>query len=134
MIAQVTESRAISWMSEARRATPEHEEITLAVMELVAAWQEERLPLWGVTNQCTGWERWIALNHVRRGTDEFRALMALFDAICEQQDIEARAWQTKHGRFTAEDMAEHGGKVVRGVIHWPEYGSRERGYVYRDGQ
>jgi len=130
MIAQIA-SANIAWMTEARRATPENEEITLAVMELVEAWREERLPLWGVTNQCTGWERWIATNHVKRGTDEFAALMALLDAIKEQQDIEERAWQTKHGRFTAQDMAEHGGKVVRGVIHWPAWGT-ERGYGYRE--
>lgn len=131
MVAQITDV-GITWLTEARRITPENEEITLAVMELVEAWQAGSLPLWGVTNQCTGWERFIALNHIKAGTPEREALKALFDAICEQQDIEERAWQTKHGRFTAQDMADHGGKVVRGVIHWPEWGSHERGFHYRE--
>jgi len=133
MVAQIA-SAGIAWMSEARRATPEHEEITLAVMELVDAWTAKTLPLWGVTNQCTPQERWVATNHVKAGTPEREALKALFDAICAQQDIEERAWQTKHGRFTAQDMAEHGGKVVRGVIHWPAWGSHERGFHYREPQ
>jgi hypothetical protein len=118
-------------MSDARQISPENAEIAARVLEVAHAWGRGDLPLHAIEGQCSGRERFIALNHLAKGSEDKLALMRLLDALIAYVDS-GGAWQTKHGRFTRADLAEYGGMVVRGALVWPEFGSHGRGYHYRE--
>jgi hypothetical protein len=130
-VSAVLEAPGATWMSDARQTTPENAERTRWVLECAGGWEAGTLPLGEVLAQCTGWERFIALNHVGKGSPERELLMRLLDALIAYVDS-GGAWQTKHGRFTREDLAEYGGMMVRGQLVWPEFGSHGRGWHYRE--
>lgn len=118
-----------TWITDAREATPENAEITERVLELAQAWQAGDIPAAGVFSLCTGRERFIALNHLGKGSAEKLLLLELIEALCGYVD-DGKAWQTKHGRFTRDDLIEWGGMMVGGRIIWPESGSHAHGWRY----
>jgi hypothetical protein len=117
------------WMGRAGQSSRSNEEATEQVMELAAAWERGEIGLDSIRRQCSGYDRFIAMNHAR---DQVRDLVA---ALADEDDRRAGSVVTKHGAFTPQDLREHGGiaATVNGqrVVQWPTSG---RGGRWRYGE
>lgn len=118
-------------MQRAREATPENTETTEKVLELACAWDQGTIGLDSIRRQSSGAERFVATNHAR-GTERV-ALMRLLDALIADQDEREGSVMTKHGRFTQEDLREHGAWIHpdangRRVIQFKTLDDQERPY------
>jgi hypothetical protein len=100
-------------------------------MELAASWQRGEIGLDSVRRQCSGYDRFIAMNHAREQVRD------LIDALAEEDDQRETAVETKHGRFSQQDLREHGGIVAtingQRVLRWPTSGTPGH-WRYFEGQ
>lgn len=89
------------------------------------------MPLAQVRTLCTGYDRFVAINHAT--APDKALLMALQDALVADQDQHDGSVQTKHGRFTRGDLREYGGILLerngRQVLIWPSLSNDGR-WVY----
>jgi hypothetical protein len=131
MSAVLEQSIDIPWMSTAREASPENAEATATVLELASAWSLGGLPLAGVRTACTGYDRFVAVNHTV-GPDK-DLVLSLLDALIDTQNEREGSVMTHHGRFTQADLHEYGGLLLhrngRRVLVWPSL-SNEGRWVY----
>jgi hypothetical protein len=115
----------------AKESTPENAATTTHVLELACGWEAGTLPMPGVRTSCTGYDRFVAINHAT-GPDTV-LLMALLDALVADQDGRDGSVQTKHGRFTQGDIRQYGGLLLerngRPVLVWPSLNHEDR-WVY----
>jgi hypothetical protein len=111
-------------LQQAKQSTPENADITEDVLAIARGWQRGELPLSQVRVLCTGYDRFVALNHCGIGSDDRAVLMALLDAIVAELDRAERSEPTKHGTITTKDMGEAIGRISfdrqhRRVIQFP---------------
>jgi hypothetical protein len=116
------------WMGRAGQSSRTNEEATAQVMELAAAWERGELGLDSVRRQCSGYDRFIAMNHAR---DQVRALI---EALAAEDDARAGIVRTSFGGFTPQDLQEHGGIVSsvngRQRLVWPSSGTGRGSWRY----
>ena len=118
------------WMARAKQANRPNEETALHVMELATAWRLGELGLDSIRRQCSGWERFVAMNHAREQVRD------LIDALATEDDARCGSILTPHGTFTTQDLREQGGILTtingRKVLRWPVTGGHT-GYRYGAG-
>jgi hypothetical protein len=115
---QTLSERSSDWLQRAREATPENADTTAAVVELAEAWARGDIPLAGVRTACTGYDRFVAMNHAKAQVRD------LLDALVVDQDRTEGSARTKHGRFTREDLHQAQARVTvdsrgRRVLSFP---------------
>lgn len=120
-----------AWLSSAREATPENAEATAAVLELASEWSLGGLPLPQIRRLCTGFDRFVAVNHTV-GPDK-DLVISLLDALNAESDRRDGSVTTHQGRFTPADIHEYGGLLInrngRRVLVWPQFSNDGR-WVY----
>jgi hypothetical protein len=102
---------------DAKRNSPENLAITATVISIARDWQSGAFPLASVREQCSGTDRWVAINHAK--DDDRKIIQSLLDALVDEQDRAEGVIVTKQGRFTQRDLREAGA-----WIHPDEYGNR----------
>jgi hypothetical protein len=117
------------WMGRAGQSTRTNEEATAQVMELAAAWERGEIGLDSIRRQCSGYDRFIAMNHAR---DQVRQLI---EALAAEDDAREGIVRTGFGEFTSQDLHEHGGIVSRvdgrARLVWPVSGAGPGSWRYK---
>jgi hypothetical protein len=116
------------WLRRAADPTADNLEVTNSVVEIADAWSRGEIGLDSVRRQCSGWERFVALNHAKD------AIQPLVDALAQDDEDCGLFLRTKHGHYLPQDLAENGGLhgAINGrrVLRWPTSGNPDVGWRY----
>lgn len=108
------------WMERAKQPSRSNEEATAHVVELAASWRRGKLGLESLRRQCSGYDRFVAMNHAREQVRD------LIDALAADDDAREGAVETKYGVFWDVDIRANGGMLAtlngRRVLRWPTSG------------
>lgn len=112
------------WMTRVKQSTRSNAEATAQVVELAEAWRRGEIGLDSVRRQCSGYERFVAMNHAREQVRD------LVDALAAEDDAREGRVETNQGTFTEQDIRENGGILAiingRRVLRWPTSGQPGR--------
>ena len=92
-----------------REPNEEERDAVLAVVEIAEGWQRHDLTLSSVRTICSGRDRYQAMRFAPLGSTEKQAVMALVDALVEQDD---QCVVSGHGLINRDELRQDGVKEV----------------------